>query len=280
MPSRGSAAPTRGSVQIAETENDTKLYPLEPNGIELMLGGLCSSLALISPRKGLNIYENPVKYLCVSAAVLFGYYAVLTFGGVYCFKTTDRRRRQALTLGSRVMSVVNMAVATGLAAVVLGVLFVLFGAPFASQTWETVAAAVNVSLLAVTPAILTLKGDFGSWRRALLSANPRSVPEKWAAGIFWSTMVVCWAAAYFIPMDWERPWQKWPIPIVGGAFLGHIIGLLVVLLRCFAIPACRSDFDESERIKREMTRLPNRNTTTANNASSSSALPEETKKVQ
>ncbi|KAJ1817597.1 hypothetical protein LPJ75_001671, partial [Coemansia sp. RSA 2598] len=56
-----------GSVSktgIFADEDDSKKYPIEANGVELMLGGMFSAIALVSPRKGLNLYENPVKYLC------------------------------------------------------------------------------------------------------------------------------------------------------------------------------------------------------------------------
>ncbi|KAI7832041.1 GPI biosynthesis protein family Pig-F-domain-containing protein [Kickxella alabastrina] len=208
-------------------KNEHKQYPVEPNGIELILGGIFSSLALFSPRKGLNLYESPVKYLSVSAGVLLGYYAILTFADIYCFKVSDRVRRQTKTMGGRLR-----------------------------DQGETAMAAIVVALLAVTPAILTLEAKVGAWQRALLSVDPKSLPEKWAAGFFWSTMVTSWAFAYFMPMDWDRPWQKWPIPIVGGAFLGYLIGLFVVGIRCFVLPLARADFIETEESKLEMTRVP------------------------
>ncbi|KAI9500627.1 hypothetical protein GGI25_004074 [Coemansia spiralis] len=234
---------------------DHKKYPLEANGIELMLAGMANAMSLVTPRKGLNIYANPVKYLSVTASVLFGYYAILTFADIYCFKVTDARRRSK-PLAARVRSVLGMALATLVAAAVIALGFVLFGAPVGSQHAETLMAALNVALLAVTPVILTLKRDIGSWRRALLSVEAKSIPEKWAAGFFWCTMTTTWAAAYFVPMDWGRPWQRWPIPIVGGAFLGNLISLLFVALRCFVLPMARADFQESERIKVQMTREP------------------------
>ncbi|KAJ1845990.1 Glycosylphosphatidylinositol (GPI) anchor assembly protein [Coemansia sp. RSA 2703] len=262
------------TLTVGSSEYDSKMYPVEPNGIELMLGGMFSAMALVSPRRGLNLYESPVKYLSVSATVLFGYYAILTFADIYCFKVSDNQRRRTQTLGSRSAAVLKMGVATLVSALVLSIVFVLFGAPIFSQHGETYMAAVNVSFLAVTPAILTLKADIGSWRKALLSLQPKTLPEKWAAGFFWCTMVTCWAGAYFVPMDWGRPWQRWPIPIVGGAFLGYLIGLLFVAIRCFVIPLGRADFNETERLKREMTRQPPPNARSVDQASS------ETKKLK
>ncbi|KAJ2041600.1 Glycosylphosphatidylinositol (GPI) anchor assembly protein [Coemansia sp. RSA 455] len=247
------AASEGGGSSSSSRLPDHKLYPIDANGIELMLGGMASAMALVSPRKSLNIYDNPVKYLTVTATVLFGYYAILAFAGIYCFKAPTSRRRPT-PAGTRITAVIYMGVATLAASLVISIGLVLFGAPFASQHAETFMAALNMALLGVTPAILTLKPSPEAWRKALISGEPKSVPELWAAGLFWSTFVASWAAAYFIPLDWDRPWQKWPIPIVGGAFLGNLAGLLYVLLRCFILPLARADYAETERSKRDMVR--------------------------
>ncbi|KAJ1832742.1 hypothetical protein LPJ63_003281 [Coemansia sp. RSA 2711] len=232
-----------------------KQYPLVPNSAQLVLGGLASSMALVSPRKSLNLYDNPSAYLCVSALLLSAYYALLAFADIYCFRVPESSRRLYNTPPStRVVKVLTTLTATLAASLVIALGFVLFGAPVSTHHSETLMAAVNVSLLAVTPAILTLKPSLSAWRHALLSAELKSIPEKWAAGFFWCTMVTTWASAYFIPMDWERPWQRWPIPIVGGAFLGNLIGLVFVLIRCFALPIARADFQESEQERLQMVR--------------------------
>ncbi|KAJ2893606.1 Glycosylphosphatidylinositol (GPI) anchor assembly protein [Coemansia aciculifera] len=241
---------------------DHKLYPIDANGIELMLAGMASAIALVSPRKSLNMYDSPVKYMIVTATVLFGYYAILAFAGIYCFKApteSGRRKIKAPTpLSARFNAVLFMGLATLAASLVITLGLVLFGAPFATQHAETFMAALNMALLGVTPAILTLKPSPEAWRRALIgggnSAGAPLVPEMWAAGLFWSTFIISWTSAYFIPLDWDRPWQKWPIPIVAGAFLGNLIGLLYVLLRCFVLPLARADYAQTESSKRDMIR--------------------------
>ncbi|KAJ2483793.1 hypothetical protein IWW56_000170 [Coemansia sp. RSA 2131] len=232
-----------------------KQYPIVFNGIQLGLGGLVSALALVSPRKSLNLYDNPAAYLCVSASIILAYYAVLAFFDVYCFKARgDSWRPRARPMSACISSILSMFGSTLAATLVIALGFVLFGAPLTTHYAETFTAALNVSLLAVTPAILTLKPTFGAYRRALLSAKQKSIPEKWAAGFFWCTITVTWMSAYFIPMDWERPWQKWPIPIIGGAFLGNMVAVFFVLVRCFVVPIARADFEETQSIQRKMAR--------------------------
>jgi len=33
-----------------------------------------------------------------------------------------------------------------------------------------------------------------------------------------------------IPLDWDRPWQAWPVPCCFGATLGYTIGLMVFII--------------------------------------------------
>lgn len=215
-----------------------------------MLGGLASALALTTPRKWLNLYEDTTQYLTYSALILLIYYSILAVGGVYCFRVPHNRTRGGTP------ELLRMTLGTAMATVAIAVMFILFGAPISSQHMATLIAALNVALLGVTPAILTVKPTVENWRRALL-ASPfglATVPEQWASGFFWSTMITCWIFAYFIPLDWDRPWQKWPLPILGGAYLGNLIGLLVVLLRCLVLPVARADFLQSEEIRLEMVR--------------------------
>jgi phosphatidylinositol glycan class F len=36
--------------------------------------------------------------------------------------------------------------------------------------------------------------------------------------------VGAWLGAVPIPLDWDREWQKWPVTIVTGCYLGYVVG--------------------------------------------------------
>eukprot|EP00727_Mastigamoeba_balamuthi_P003774 m51a1_g13394 hypothetical protein (245) ;mRNA; f:353-1259 len=40
-----------------------------------------------------------------------------------------------------------------------------------------------------------------------------------------------WVSAFVIPLDWDRPWQAWPIPCTVGALVGCFAGSLVCTAR-------------------------------------------------
>ena len=41
------------------------------------------------------------------------------------------------------------------------------------------------------------------------------------------TLFGCWLGAIPIPLDWDRDWQKWPVTVCTGAYMGWTIGKLL-----------------------------------------------------
>ncbi|KAI4488530.1 hypothetical protein M0802_011533 [Mischocyttarus mexicanus] len=46
-----------------------------------------------------------------------------------------------------------------------------------------------------------------------------------------TTLLGTWLGAIVIPLDWDRPWQVWPIPCVTGALLGYTIAHFIILFK-------------------------------------------------
>ncbi|KAJ1922007.1 Glycosylphosphatidylinositol (GPI) anchor assembly protein [Mycoemilia scoparia] len=115
---------------------------------------------------------------------------------------------------------------------------------------NTFVGALIVALLAVTPSAIILKPSPSRWKNTLLLGSLETIPEKWASGLFWPTIVVTWISAYVIPLDWGREWQTWPIPCIMGAIIGHLFGIIFVFIRCWGINLAKQDFKESEAAKR------------------------------
>ncbi|EEF49252.1 phosphatidylinositol-glycan biosynthesis, class f, putative [Ricinus communis] len=42
-------------------------------------------------------------------------------------------------------------------------------------------------------------------------------------------VIAAWFGAWPMPLDWERPWQEWPICVTYGAMIGYLVGMLVSL---------------------------------------------------
>ena len=52
---------------------------------------------------------------------------------------------------------------------------------------------------------------------------------RWYVGLpAVATVVGAWSGAIPTVLDWNRPWQKWPITCTYGALLGYIAGVVVL----------------------------------------------------
>ncbi|XP_063238024.1 uncharacterized protein LOC134539718 [Bacillus rossius redtenbacheri] len=108
------------------------------------------------------------------------------------------------------------------------VLAVLLGAEAFSRHEETFMLSLLLCVLAVFP--------------VCLNAGPRAVPgalrgARPLPGVLGElllrnlqcTLLGAWLGAAVIPLDWDRPWQQWPVPCCLGALLGHTASNLLVL---------------------------------------------------
>ncbi|GAB6024327.1 hypothetical protein CHUAL_009497 [Chamberlinius hualienensis] len=103
---------------------------------------------------------------------------------------------------------------------------VLLGAPILSQCFETLHFAFLLSTLLTFPAILTFGADENRWIRIIFGTGPQSSAE-----LLWlRSSVFCvwgaWLGAFVIPLDWDAPWQVWPVGCVYGSLIGYSVGLL------------------------------------------------------
>ncbi|KAF9924755.1 hypothetical protein BGZ65_008167 [Modicella reniformis] len=121
---------------------------------------------------------------------------------------------------------------------------VLFGAGFIHQAMETALLACYLSLLSFYPASFVLKGDLTSWLRIFVHNSPQTYTET---ALYCQGMMAifgAWLGSIVIPLDWDRPWQVWPVPCVLGAILFYSIGAIVGLVVSVVMRqrAMRSEF--------------------------------------
>ncbi|KAM0555033.1 hypothetical protein ACHAPJ_006381 [Fusarium lateritium] len=103
---------------------------------------------------------------------------------------------------------------------VLHILLVLFGAPFLTHASHTFLCCAHIAVLAIYP-IFYVRGSDPAPLQAVIGV---SAPFDQTFGGFIGTVVGAWLGAVPIPLDWDREWQKWPVTIVVGAYLGYFVG--------------------------------------------------------
>ncbi|OAA70984.1 GPI biosynthesis protein Pig-F [Akanthomyces lecanii RCEF 1005] len=120
-------------------------------------------------------------------------------------------------------------------------LLVLFGAPFLEHTAGTVLCAAHFALLAVFPLVYARGLD----RPALVAVAGAAAPLDETFGGLVGAAAGAWLGAVPIPLDWDRDWQRWPVTIVVGAYLGAAAGSLlagtVLYGKRLAGPAVKAD---------------------------------------
>ena len=136
----------------------------------------------------------------------------------------------------------------GLCAVLFHVVLIAFGAPLTKTVSETFHLAVLLTSLTTLPCSLVLGMNASSWCRLFLlnstdeSSGGGSAPDEekvlLRAGkqlrpvernLWWcctGAVVGVWLGAVPIPLDWDRPWQAWPISCVIGTLVGYSCGAL------------------------------------------------------
>uniref|UniRef100_A0A5S6R4A5 Phosphatidylinositol-glycan biosynthesis class F protein n=1 Tax=Trichuris muris TaxID=70415 RepID=A0A5S6R4A5_TRIMR len=121
--------------------------------------------------------------------------------------------------------------------IVYHVVIVLFGAPIFSQLLETYSLAVLLTVFTTLPCLLTFN-DYERFREVFFHVNIASKAERYAFCATLGSLLGAWLGAFPIPLDWDRPWQRWPTTCVVGACLGFCLGIAIAAvlnLRCLQV---------------------------------------------
>ncbi|KAH6877370.1 GPI biosynthesis protein family Pig-F-domain-containing protein [Coprinopsis sp. MPI-PUGE-AT-0042] len=119
-------------------------------------------------------------------------------------------------------------------------LLVIFGAHIDKYVAKTYLLALLLVILAVLPPTYLLgPPGFGvdnaslvkrwTWVRMFAELSARNPIERSIIYPSVGTVVGCWLGIIPIALDWERPWQAWPLTPAYGAILGYIIASIAAL---------------------------------------------------
>ncbi|OCK75688.1 hypothetical protein K432DRAFT_361644 [Lepidopterella palustris CBS 459.81] len=125
--------------------------------------------------------------------------------------------------GKIIPAFLSLLLSTAAAAPLIAITLILFGAPLTTHFAHTFLCAAHLSLLASLPLVYVHGVDGERWREIIGLLLP--IDEVFGAAI--GTVVGAWLGAVPIPLDWDREWQKWPVTIVTGAYIGFVVGKLV-----------------------------------------------------
>ncbi|XP_040860715.1 GPI biosynthesis protein family Pig-F isoform X2 [Glycine max] len=99
-------------------------------------------------------------------------------------------------------------------------------------------------LLQTIPASCVLGSSWADWRRIFAQTKPKGSIEYLICLPAHGAVIGAWFGAWPMPLDWERPWQEWPISVSYGTVAGYLVALVASL---GFVLAC----GRSQHIKRE-----------------------------
>lgn len=102
---------------------------------------------------------------------------------------------------------------------------VCFGAPVVSSWFETGSFCLLICLLTAYPCLLVLGPSPSSLVRVWASLDTDTSPLNTTLYLnSVCSLAGAWLGAVPLPLDWDRPWQAWPITSCLGAVAGHVAG--------------------------------------------------------
>ncbi|KAF8586946.1 hypothetical protein K439DRAFT_1339617 [Ramaria rubella] len=122
------------------------------------------------------------------------------------------------------------------ASLLFHVLMVLFGAPISSHVAHTYLSSLLLSILTVfvpsyalsLPSISflysTKNAADSQWSKLFFGQKLETAVERALVFPVFASFVGCWAGAIPIALDWDRPWQAWPLTPAYGALVGYLLG--------------------------------------------------------
>ncbi|KAF7343346.1 Phosphatidylinositol-glycan biosynthesis class F protein [Mycena venus] len=206
---------------------------------------------------------STLTWICVGAIILQSWWGGWVRGWWIDFALQsagiERRIDKARVDERKFTNLRNAWLATGAASAFFHAVLVLFGAPLLSHVWHTYLLALLISVLTIFPPAYTIGSPSDSvvtrmaWVRLFAEFGARTPVERAMLYPAVGTFVGCWLGAIPIALDWDRPWQAWPLTPAVGAVVGYIFSSICALtasaLRFFADEHLRSVHAARAKIK-------------------------------
>ncbi|KAF9045283.1 GPI biosynthesis protein family Pig-F-domain-containing protein, partial [Panaeolus papilionaceus] len=154
--------------------------------------------------------------------------------------TEDEKRVQRAQYQSKKVTAFRDALLLTLAAsIAIHITLIVFGAPITSYILKTSLLSLLLAIMTVYPPAFVIGVPFGrtnlsvvkrwTWVRLFVELSTRTPVERALVYPAVGTLVGCWLGIIPIALDWDRPWQAWPLTPTFAAIGGYIISSLLAL---------------------------------------------------
>ena len=139
------------------------------------------------------------------------------------------------TFSKTVKDSIKFVLATVGLTLIYYIAIVLFGAPLLTHHEETLMLALTMTSLTLAPASSHLGIDNAL---ALFTGSHLPISGAFVDAVKLNIKAVLlgtWLGAFVLPLDWDRPWQAWPIPCIAGALLGYFAAQFITFVKISTI---------------------------------------------
>jgi len=189
--------------------------------------------AWLMPHVVLNsaLIEQPVEFVATASFLVF--VGRLTFFLIVC----PRKHLGLIDSMSLFAFVVQAVFTVEVGACLMHAVVVLFGAPATELVVHTLALSHFLSTLVFLNVAFAHSSKSQHFIEKgynfLVKRNCHSIMDTCLLVQAYGTVFGAWIGAFPIPLDWDRPWQRWPVTILYGAWMGYgvsCIGLVFYAL--------------------------------------------------
>ncbi|KAK4362128.1 hypothetical protein RND71_017369 [Anisodus tanguticus] len=106
----------------------------------------------------------------------------------------------------------------------------ILGAPVGFEYFpKTLSWSLLMSLLTFVPAACVFGSSWTDWHRVFARTKANESTDCMICLPAHGAVIGAWFGAWPMPLDWESPWQEWPICVTYGAVAGFFVGLVASL---------------------------------------------------
>ncbi|KAA8542010.1 hypothetical protein F0562_023162 [Nyssa sinensis] len=178
--------------------------------------GLASSFWVANNVYSVNLITNPSQTLrliwVIEAPIVILLYSL--------FRKNPDQCSYLKAVGRSMLVLPAGAVVNALGAIALG-------APVGIQYFlRTLNWSLLMSLLTFVPAATVFGSSWTDWRRLFAHSKPIGSIDYMICLPAHGAVIGAWFGAWPMPLDWERPWQEWPISVSYGAMAGYLVAMV------------------------------------------------------
>lgn len=173
---------------------------------------------------GFSVLGTHLTWLCICSVCV----SVLNVTLCLILKLSPSSKRSSLS--NKISRFLKCCIYFFMSCILFHAIIVLYGAPLIESVTETFLFAVLLSTFTTLQCLCLLGPNIQAWIRVFSRNGAMSIWENSLQITTTCSILGGWFGAFPIPLDWDRPWQVWPISCSLGATFGYMAGLIIAPL--------------------------------------------------